>query len=366
MTSTPRHDPLLLSRGVWLRPGARRSEAVNSNTISHSAMIDPIGPWVYQERFMGQFREIRELVERCPRPGVALVAVDHDGVAASGFLAARPHEITAGVVGRHSVADFFLQGDEALSLRHLMLIVHPAGPLREPRLRLLDLRTSAAFRDEHGRHLQGLESEGHALVSAGRYTLFCFALSHDDHWPDDARAAWDCLPERIYFQDAPAEPDRWARKQHRPRRRASARGAVRDRRCSTLMESIPGPSLACDGGMVSPDELPLGELHITEQRGSGRLPLGAAALRRGVLIGRSLRCDGAGLPVLQSPCISRVHLLLILLHGVVYAVDVASMHGMRRGGERVKLCRLQGGETVVLGDGLAELRWERPARAGPR
>ena len=147
---------------MWLREDSRRDSADNKSTIYLSSAgggrgsVEMLSPQVFRDRFIRTYDPIYELVARCPRPGLAMVAVDHHGVAAAGYLAAKPRSINVGIVGRHTVADLFLDSDPSLSLRHLAVILHPAGPVDEPRLRLLDLRTSEAFKDERGRQLEGL------------------------------------------------------------------------------------------------------------------------------------------------------------------------------------------------------------------
>jgi hypothetical protein len=350
---------------MWLREDSRRDRADNKSTIYLSGAgggrgsVEMLSPQVFRDRFIRTYDPIYELVARCPRPGLAMVAVDHHGVAAAGYLAAKPRSINVGIVGRHTVADLFLDSDPSLSLRHLAVILHPTGPVDEPRLRLLDLRTSEAFKDERGRQLEGLETEGQAVISCGRYALYFFALEQDERWPEDAAAAWDCLPERVYFDDEPAEPDRWSRRRVRGRRpaRVEQPKIVRPgQRRPTFIHALPGPALAHQR-MLNQGEEPLGELRIRDLEGEGRIQIGSAALRSGVLIGRALRCDGNGLPTLRDQSISRVHLLVIEIAGKVYAIDAASSHGVRYRGEPVRLTRLDFGQAVELGAGLAKVSW---------
>jgi len=64
-----------------------------------------------------------------------------------------------------------------------------------------------------------------------------------------------------------------------------------------------------------------------------------------------------GVPVLSDSCFSRIHALVIELHGQIQAIDTASKNGLWRNGQRVRLCRLAEGEEVGLAAGIARLSW---------
>jgi hypothetical protein len=122
---------------------------------------------------------------------------------------------TSRLVGRHGQCDLFLDGDAALSLRHLVVIVEPATDWGGPggadvRYRLVDLRTGTGFIDEAGRMLEAATALGPAFVMVGRYLLLCFPTGGDE-WPRELESALALLPERIYVDERDAEPDRWQR-----------------------------------------------------------------------------------------------------------------------------------------------------------
>ena len=84
------------------------------------------------------------------------------------------------------------------------------------------------------------------------------------------------------------------------------------------------------------------------------MAVGRRALRAGILLGRSDRCDGDVL--LSDPYVSRVHLLIVELAGRLYAIDTASKNGVfdRGSGERVRL--LEAGSKLSL-SALASVEW---------
>jgi len=342
------------SRAIWLRDGISRHGARNNNTIGlpdqppdffhpPQAARSPLLV-CFGERFVRHYDAIREVCERTDAPGVAVVAVDQHGVAASALLAARSQSITTAIIGRHNMAELFLPSDPTLSLRHLAVILHPLRPgSSDVRFRLLDLRTASAFSDEHGARLEALEAEGAVIVSCARHALYFLPTGSDLPWPDRGNDGWQCIPERIYLGDVPAEPDRWQRKELR----VVDPAVLRQRARPTLVRLMPGPELARER-MVAEGEEPLGELRLESSRGSGAIVVGASGLRQGILLGRAARCDSAGLGVLEGRSISRVHLLLVEVTGTIYAIDTASTHGLWVGGERTSLAPVNHGTELVL------------------
>jgi hypothetical protein len=119
---------------------------------------------------------------------------------------------------------------------------------------------------------------------------------------------------------------------------------------------MPGPVQA-RREMLQEGEEPLGKLVLHSAEGSGTILLGASALRQGVLLGRADRCDNLGLGALTSDHISRVHLLLVEIEGVRYAVDTASTQGVSRAMDPLQISRLEYGEELVMAVNRATVRW---------
>jgi hypothetical protein len=348
------------SRFVELREPRAGSVHEHRPTSLFGAPLGP-HPTLFHQRFVASYQGIRTALAAHTAPGVALVAADEQGIAASAWLAAKVGELNSAIIGRHLAADLLLERDETLSLRHLALLVHPMRARCDVRFRLLDLRTASAFTDEHGRRLGALEAEGPAFVLCGRYCLFLLATGDEVGWPDDAATGWQCIPERIYFGEQAAEPDRWQRRVHGE----PVAAAVRPRGFSTL-RVLPSP-VAAGRSLVGAGEPALGVLDIDSPTGQDAVRIGPSAARDGVLLGRYERCDSHGLASLCDSRVSRVHCLLIEVDGVLYAVDVASQNGLfaRAAGMpgcppidcRVRSLPLCSGDELSLGMGLNRLRW---------
>src|SRR5688572_23051941 len=151
------------TRIVELRRGVERGEADNRRTGVMVADSLPTLP--FARLFTVAWEELRRLLCSFTLPGVVVVAVDavQRRVAGTLCLAAKVDQANAAIVGRHGHCDLYLEGDPALSLRHLAIVVSPlrAGE-KTPQVgfRVVDLRTRSAFSDEHGRRLESVSAEG--------------------------------------------------------------------------------------------------------------------------------------------------------------------------------------------------------------
>ncbi|MBW2526882.1 MAG: FHA domain-containing protein [Deltaproteobacteria bacterium] len=342
-----------LSQG---RPGRRRNWATMLPTGNEA-----LSPSYFQLCFAIHYQQIRALCTAYDVPGVAVVVVGKAGVMATGWLGCKTGTINSAILGRHHAADLCLVEDATLSLRHLALLTYPLRGGRDVRYRLVDLRTPAAFADERGHKLGCLDAEGPAFVACGHYCLFFFTTGDGLPWPQDAVSGWQCIPERIYFDDQAAEPDRWLRPHfecpgdpHSSGRRTTIRTA--------------GPPVRVTRHLLCDQDQPLGRLQIRSALGAETIVIGAAAADRGVLLGRYERCDVDGVSSLGHPRISRVHCLLIRIDGILYAVDTAStnglgaspshtlLEGMRPG--RLRFVPLDSEQWLDLAGGAAHLGWQ--------
>jgi hypothetical protein len=341
------------TRVVRLKTGKLREEAHNAETMIID--LDPaLSAGSFRRMFVQNYERIRELCQGYQREGLAMVAVDHHGVGGTACLAAKQDRINVAFIGRHGMADLYLDGDPSLSLRHLLVILHPLRPGDDGRFRLVDLRTAGAFMDENGRRLEALEAEGPLFIACGRYAIFFLPTGDELPWPDDPDEGWDCIPERVYLDDTIAEPDRW----HRRKRKARA-GKGKPQKGRTLVQTFRGP-LRARRKLLEQGEAPLGELAITSEHGANTIVIGATAADEGILLGRYERCDTEGLPVLSHASISRVHFLMIRIAGQIYAIDAASTNGVYVDGEEVRLKALPFGQRLMLGTDLAHLLWRKP------
>ncbi len=101
----------------------------------------------------------------------------------------------------------------------------------------------------------------------------------------------------------------------------------------TLIDSITGPG---SGGHAIPalsqesEAVKTGQLQLAlrSSKGLQSIPLDEQALERGLLVGRSRRCQ-LGRKYSDQDGLSRIHALVIRLHNRIYAIDLASKYGLR-------------------------------------
>ena len=376
------------TRIVELRRGVERGEADNRRTGVMVADSLPTLP--FARLFTVAWEELRRLLCSFTIPGVVVVAVDavQKRVAGTLCLAAKVDQANAAIVGRHGHCDLYLEGDPALSLRHLAIVVSPlrAGE-KTPQVgfRVVDLRTRSAFSDEHGRRLESVSAEGPTFLAAGSHALFICVSGEDPVWPESAAEAWKCIPERVYMDERDAEPDRWRR-----RRKLAVPGMpeeptdggafaegtgvvamaeagvapaeVSDPARITLVRTQPGPARA-RVSLLGEDDREIGAMTVTAKGTSQRIAIGERAAEAGILLGRYERCDTHGASVVSHHGISRVHLLVVTIGTDVYAIDTGSTNGTFRDGSdaEVRITRLDDSLELVLGEELARVKW-KPAR----
>jgi hypothetical protein len=339
------------SRVIHLDAGQLRDPGANCKTIIAIGDSLSVERVPFEALFLAHYRSIRELGRGAGDAGIAIVAVHARtcALAARAWVAARPGKIASAIIGRHSEVDVLLDGP-TLSLRHLALLVSPLSSWDAPSYEVLDLRTQAPFRDERGRPLEGLSTEGPALLSCGPFALFFLPTGDPADWPELAPDAWAMLPERVFARESAAEPDRWRRGAYG---RRSVKRRERQQTCITEIPSVlsAGEPLVLDG------EAPIGTLRITGEHGSRNLAVGSFAAQRGVLLGRYERCDGSD--ILQNEHVSRAHLLVKRLGDRLVGIDTASTEGTYVDGQEhaARVVALDRGEVAVLGDGRAFVRW---------
>jgi hypothetical protein len=267
---------------------------------------------------------------------------------------ARVERHVAAIVGRHDRSDLFLNANEGLALRHLAVILDPVTSWKRGdscvRYRVLDLRTNNGFTDEQDRTLRGLRCEGPALLRCGGHALFALPLGDPTDWPAKPEDAWDCLPERVYFDELARPPD--GSFTHMPR-------IVKAHRRSMLVRTV-GPhdtsrSFATGQRLVS-NGVAAGTLEMTGPHNGGEIEIGHDELRDGVLLGRYDRCASA--PLADDQSMSRVHALMIQIEDRLLMVDTASINGTRLIGEhRSRVIELRDDTELQLGK-ATRVRWK--------
>jgi hypothetical protein len=331
-----------------------RSPGTNACTQIPRQIFQP-GPVPFRSLFSDCYAAIRGLCEDEPE-GLTVVAVGPGGLA-SARLEAAPGAIATCVLGRHEQAPLRLTGDGSVSLRHLAVLLLPREPGGDLRFRLLDLGTPLAVEDERGQRLESLEAEGPVFVSCGAHALFLFPTGDRLPWPERAAEGWACIPDRVYFCERPAAARRPPREHLTPTSDIEiVPGRCRALDHVTLVQTARGPVEVSRPALDEGDTL-LGELRLASPDGEARVPVGRRAAARGLLLGRYSRCDRHARPVLASPLVSRVHVLLLEVAGRLHAIDTASTNGLALGdGTRVRQAALEVGQTLMLG-GLVRLDW---------
>ena len=340
-----------MPRSVWLRNEAAREGFENHGTVCISFRPlpgpRPAGPSSFRDAFRRHYGPIRALLDRHRAAGLGLVVVGEEALEATVWVPAEADGINPVIVGRHSRAEVFLPSDPELSLRHLAVVLQRpgAGP---GRFRVLDLRTPTGFTDEQGRRLEALESAGPTVVHCASFAVMLFPTAEgDEPWPDDAGAAWGRVPDRAYLDSTSADPEQWARPGGVVVRRPAWAG---DSASTTSVFTFPGPAFLSPAPAPAPGERgpARGEIRVSSPWGEASLLLSPEAARRGALLGRYERCDGAGLLCLSSQMLSRVHLLVVESGGALWAIDTASMNGTWEGDRRIRRSRLDPGRRLRL------------------
>jgi hypothetical protein len=337
---------------IRLKPGLSRDDADNSGTVFFSAALLP---WnrpnrlEVEDAFVRGYEAIRSQHDGLSGPGVVVAVVSSNGFEGAATVSARRDAINVLTIGRHSHSNLFLAGDPSMSLRQGALIVYPFVPGEPVRFRILDLRASVPFVDERDTPFEALEANGPVFLRSGTNVFLVFPKRDDaPPWPASAEEAWKAIPERTYLEQVGLESaDRPADVPPEPRADWSS---------STLVLALPGPFMHSEK-LLHTGEIPRGHLVIRCEDREMRMTLGAAAVARGVLLGRYDRCDGSERAVLATPSISRVHALVIELAGKLYVVDAGSTNGVWQDHERVPLARLAAGEPVALAGTVATLEW---------
>jgi FHA domain-containing protein len=174
-------------------------------------------------------------------------------------------------------------------------------------------------------------------------------LGDSTDWPQTPQDAWQCLPERVYFDELARPPD--GSFQHMPQ-------VVVHKRRSMLIRTA-GPhdtaqSFVTGSRMVSRGAA-AGVLEVRGPHLAGEIEIGHDELRDGVLLGRYDRCASATLADDQS--LSRVHALMIQIDDKLLMIDTASINGTRVVGEhRSRVIELSGDQELQLGK-ATRVRW---------
>jgi hypothetical protein len=269
------------------------------------------------------------------------VAVDARGrtVAETGLEDGR-----ALVIGRHSQCLFRLPAGD-VSLRQVA--AHVRVEDGAPVTRLWDLRSGHPFATEDGTAASAVVAEGPLFVTVGEYALLFVPAAKfaGAPWPRGGEEAWRALPRREFIE----------------RRGATSVGPrlaqVKLAKGTSRITRLDAPSML---GVDPPEGPAWAEIIVRDATGGVRHRVSTEQISRGVLLGRSSRCqighDVDGL-------ISRVHLLVVRLGAEVWAIDTASTNGTRRTGVGIEAAVLRDEDALEL-PGKTTVYFKRLAHAG--
>ena len=117
------------TRVIHLDAGQRREQAENRDTKTVVVRNLTLS---FEQMFLSHYEAIKRLCASFAQPGVAVIAVDtsRNRIAGSLCLAAKVGELNAAIIGRHNVADLYLDDEPGMSLRHLALGVRQLDAMK--------------------------------------------------------------------------------------------------------------------------------------------------------------------------------------------------------------------------------------------
>lgn len=291
--------------------------------------------------FDAHHRALAEELAGHPDPGVLVCVLGPAGIAGSLWLAATS-ELRVGTLGRHEQVDLRLPGDDALSLRHCLIMVRRLGD--GVRIHVLDLSSSAGMQSEDFQPVHALDADGHFFLHVPGAVLAVFPTGAPLPWDPEALRPFESLaPREVHGQTLPPAP-RWA-----------ATPSPDERSSVSSIRLRPGPQPLDEERLRLPGEAAAGSLFLESKRGNRRLRPGAAALEQGIVLGRYDRC--AGSEVLADHEISRVHAVLFSRDGALFLADAGSTNGTWCHGREVRCAQITPGEVYEFGEGVARLAW---------
>jgi hypothetical protein len=299
-----------------------------------------------RRQFIARYPIIKKSLEHHRHLGVLVLAFDESTTAiGQAWLKASLDKTRAAIIGRHSMCSLAMpQHYQEISLRHLAVLIR-AIDHEQVRVRIFDLNTPTGFRDEEGRVLQAVVTEGPTFLQLGRVLLMILVTDESSPIPDDPEDAYACIPPRVFMEERPGTA---GYKERRP----SGAGGISPG--ATMIRSKPGLLVAA-GELLQSDEMEVGTLVVRSGGGAVRRPVGASTLERGILIGRYARCD-VGATFDEDSRLSRVHFLVTREAGEVIGVDTASTNGSFRDKRSILLERLDEGQLFDLA-GELEIAW---------
>ncbi|MBW2276895.1 MAG: FHA domain-containing protein [Deltaproteobacteria bacterium] len=240
------------------------------------------------------------------------------------------------VVGRHECADLVLSSNEALSLRHTLVLLRVDGEGR-PVIRVLDLRSGVGIADAEGRFHYSIAADGPVCLSLASSALLVIPSGAKPPLGAGPKAAFDAInwPQPVPWIPAHSVEQRLAELSREP-------GS------SSVVSVVIGgtgagkPVIRRRGGRRA------GRLKLEFDGQSYEHPVDTYALRAGVLVGRYDRCDLSPITVAMPDVVSRVHLLLVSIEERTHIFDTGSTNGLTYEGFPVRGMALPDSHPAVF------------------
>lgn len=257
------------------------------------------------------------------------------------------------VLGSHDRCDLVLAEDAGIWLRHLLAtcVRLPDGSVG---VRLIDLKTDVPFYLEDDAPQWSVTASGPFAIRLGRHVICGFPLGEasDAFLPEPTMGAVKIGHGAPAAITSPSFPVLVQSDAPPPaRRRVGEPFTIFPSAPVSQIQDLVGPSL-------SPNHV-----RVTLERGGmgASVEIPTAALEVGVLLGRALNCFDGGLRRIFCDAVSRAHVLLLVDHGEVFALDLCTTNGTRVAGRRIRRYRLAAeGATLELGKKVL-FRWHRRA-----
>ncbi len=318
--------------------------------VSRDIVPIPVSAWI-RHRFIQHHKQLRALSAEASRAAYLITALGEDGDFVQVDRVVGEGKCADILVGRHPSCQLALGSDPSVSLRHLIVRIYHR-PHKKAVVKVLDLHSETGFQDESGTTVTALKCEGAFFIKVGQYAIFAF----DNDAPlrtEDPAEAWQNLPAREII-DMRAEEEAERPPPPKPDVNPRLRLVHTGERPITFVTRVVGPLHL--GRVSRHDERALGFLFITGKGLDMSIPLSAAALARGVLIGRYLRCDIGYDAIPFSANISRIHLVLLLDETGFWAIDAASSNGCYHQGTPFHSMLIEEGTDISLANEYM-LRW---------
>lgn len=301
----------------------------------------PLAPHLAFER---AFEKLRTAAVEAPAEAVLAVGVDPAGRVIAQTTLESGRILT---IGRHTQCSFRLPASD-VSLRHLIAHVS-AGCTR-----LWDLKSGQPFRTEDAVACSAVIGEGPLFVSIGCYAVLFVPRNAvaDGKWPTDAKTAWNALAPRQFVDRRDAPPPGEQRRAPEWNREASVSARSISRITRVGAPALLGAEAVLRGPVWA-------ELAVEDDAGMAKHKLSAEQVDRGVLLGRSSRCQ-VGLHT--DDTLSRVHVLVVRVGDEVWAIDTASTNGTSRNGAPVEAVVLRDKDALQLAS-VATMHWKRLVHA---